>query len=194
MAKVFRRAVPRWFLLTLFFGVGLVGVGYFALNRPLPSYLIASSNLSAGQTVLISDFETAALELGEASKAYVTLENFEPGMQLIDSIPAGELLPKSRLTPQLDPNLTTLRVTPSLPVSLAVVPGSYVGVWQSFEIEGEITTLQLVERAKVTQVIAPDGLFANDTAEVELLLDVDSATLLMDAITAEYEIYLLGRP
>ncbi|MEY3587040.1 MAG: hypothetical protein RJB32_336, partial [Actinomycetota bacterium] len=44
MAKVFRRAVPRWFLLTLFFGVGLVGVGYFALNRPLPSYLIASSN------------------------------------------------------------------------------------------------------------------------------------------------------
>ena len=194
MAKVLRRSIPNWVWMVTVMGVTLSLVAWLSLNRPLPEYLVAKGEIPAGAELQLSDFELVPLNLGPIENKYLDVTDFEMNLQVIDTISSGELLPFSNVAMDIPAAQTAIRLTPSLEVPQNVMPGSWVSIWRVIESDEEFSTELLVPRSKVVSVIQPDGLFANNVAQVELLLDVNLSTLVMQSITAENDIYLLPLP
>lgn len=194
MAKVLRRSIPNWVWMVTVMGVTLSLVAWLSLNRPLPEYLVAKGEIPAGAELQLSDFELVPLNLGPLENKYLDVTDFEMNLQLMDTINSGELLPFSNVAMDIPSAQTAIRLTPSLEVPQNVMPGSWVSIWRVVESDEEFSTELLVPRSKVVSVIQPDGLFANNVAQVELLLDVNLSTLVMQSITAENDIYLLPLP
>ena len=194
MAKVLRRSIPHWVWMVIVMGVTLSLVAWLSLNRPLPEYLVAKGEIPAGAELQLSDFELVPLNLGPLENKYLDVTDFEMNLQVIDTISSGELLPFSNVAMDIPAAQTSIRLTPSLEVPQNVMPGSWVSIWRVVESDEEFSTELLVPRSKVVSVIQPDGLFANNVAQVELLLDVNLSTLVMQSITAENDIYLLPLP
>ena len=194
MAKVLRRSIPRWMWMAMFMTVALFFVGLFSVNRPLPEYLVARGELSAGRPLELNDFEVVPLNLGSLEARYLGPSDLEPGLQLVDTLAKGELLPFSNVSMDIPIGQTSIRLTPALEVPQNVVPGGWVSIWRVLELDDQFTTELIVPRSKVVSVIEPDGLFANNIAQVELLIDVASSTVVMQSITAENDIYLLPLP
>lgn len=194
MAKVLRRSFPNWLWMAAVMAITLGTVGWFSLNRPLPEYLVAKGEISAGTKLSLSDFELVPLNLGLVESRYLDVNDLQADLQLIDTISPGELLPFSNVAMDIPVGQTAIRLTPALAVPQNVMPGSWVSIWRVVELEDEYSTELLVARSKVVSVIQPEGLFANNIAQVELLIDLNSSTLVMQSITAENDIYLLPLP
>lgn len=174
--------------------LALAVVGWMAINKPLPEYLVAKGEVPAGTSLQLDNFELVPLNLGVLSGKYLSVEYFDPELQIIDTIGAGELLPLSNLTLEIQKGQTAIRLVPALEVPQSVVAGSWVSIWRVVEKDDEFMTELLVPRSKVVSVIAPDGLFANNIPQVELLIETNASTLVMQSITAENDIYLLPLP
>jgi hypothetical protein len=194
MAKVLRRSIPHWLWLLIVMMVMLGVFGWFSLNKPLPEYLVARGEVSAGTVLQLESFELVPLNLGVVSGKYLSVEDYDPALQVIDTIAAGELIPLSNLTSEIPQGQTAIRIVPALEVPQSVVPGSWVSIWRVVEQDEQFTTELLVPRSKVVSIIAPEGLFANSIPQVELLIDTNASILVMQSITAENDIYLLPLP
>lgn len=194
MAKVIRKSIPNWFWLLVIVGLALVSLGWFSLNRPLPEYLVAKAQVGAGNALDLQQFESIALDLGPVAGQYLKANEFDDSLQVADTIAKGELVPKSRLTSDLPTGQTAIRITPALQVAEGVVPGGWVSVWRVVKQDDIFTTELLIPRSKVISIIEEEGLFANSVPQVELLIDINSSSLLMQSITAENDIYLLPLP
>ncbi len=173
----------------------MLGVfGWFSLNKPLPEYLVARGEVSAGTVLQLESFELVPLNLGVVSGKYLSVEDYDPALQVIYTIAAGELIPLSNLTSEIPQGQTAIRIVPALEVPQSVVPGSWVSIWRVVEQDEQFTTELLVPRSKVVSIIAPEGLFANSIPQVEILIDTNASILVMQSITAENDIYLLPLP
>lgn len=179
-------------LLILF--LSLAAVGWFSLNRPLPEYLVAKGEIPAGTQLDLANFDSVALNLGGLENKYLKLADFDPQLQLADTLLGGELVPVSNTALEIPSGQTSIRLTPALEVSKNVVAGSWVSIWRVVEVEDHFQTELVVPRSKVVSVIEPDGLFANSVPQVEILIDLNLSTLVMESITAENDIYLLPLP
>lgn len=194
MAKVLRKSVPNWLWILLIMVLSLAAVGWFSLNRPLPEYLVARGELPAGTKLDLASFDSVALNLGTLENRYLKVDDFDPGLQLVDTVLVGELLPFSNTSLEIPNGQTSIRITPALEVSQNVSAGSWVSIWRVVEIEDNFQTELIVPRSKVVSVLEPEGLFANNVPQVELLIDLNLATVVMESITAENDIYLLPLP
>jgi hypothetical protein len=110
---------------------------------------------------------------------------------VISQIPAGELVPLSRVGKKLLPNQTSIRFTPSSKPAANVAPGSFVSIWQVIKVEDVYQPELLVVRAEVSALLQKERLLANDVPEIEVVLGIDQATLLMTALAAKYEVFVL---
>jgi hypothetical protein len=151
--------------------------------------MVAKREIAVGETILQSDFELVPLDLGPLASKY--LAEVPEDLQAISQIPAGELVPISRLRSQLLENQTSVRVIPSIQPSASVKAGSLVSIWQVIELEDEFLPQLLVERAEVSTVEFGEGLFADELPQVELLLSSEQAKLLITALAADYEVFVL---
>jgi hypothetical protein len=151
--------------------------------------MVAKREIAVGETILQSDFELVPLDLGPLANKY--LAEVPEDLQAISQIPAGELVPISRLGGQLLENQTSVRVIPSIQPSASVKAGSLVSIWQVIELEDEFLPQLLVERAEVSTVEFGEGLFADELPQVELLLSSEQAKLLITALAADYEVFVL---
>lgn len=184
-----RRRVSSW---TLFLGVAAVSCAvliFMALNKPLPTYLVAKRDLVAGELIISEDVESVALDLGPLADRYASA--LSEGKAVRSAIGAGELIPLSRLGSQFLDNQTAVRLIPSTQPSASVIQGSFVSVWQVVEVAGGFEPQQLVDRAEVAAVKYGEGLFAEEIPEVELLLGKEQAMLVITALAADFEVFVL---
>jgi len=184
-----RRRMSGWLLLTL---VVVSASGLFlvlSINKPLPSYLVAKRDLAAGEALDSSDFLEVPMDLGPVAEKY--LSSVSPRLQLLSQIPAGELIPVSRLGMDFAENQTCVRLIPSTKPASSVKPGSWVSIWQVVEQEDKYLPQLLVERAEVSAVEYGEGLLADQLPEVEVVLSTGQATLLITALAAKYEVFVL---
>ena len=191
MQKLIKRKIPNWLFLAL--GMSVVGFALFlsAANKPLPEYLVAAGNLRPGQLLEIDDFETAGLELGPLASLYLKSDELPAYAAVSSVIRAGELVPAALLIEEIDPAFTALRFTPGLKPAESVKPGSWVSIWQVVEVEGVFETQRLVARAQVSAVVIGEGLFAAEIPEVEISVRIEDSALILSALSAEFDVYVL---
>jgi hypothetical protein len=187
-----RRRVSGWLILTLLaiFSSGLLLV--LSINKPLPTYLVAKRDLVPGELLEAADFELVPIDLGPVAVKYLT--SVSPNLQLLSQIPAGELVPISRLGIEFANNQTSVRLIPSIKPASNVKPGSWVSIWQVVEKDEQFLPELLVERAQVSAVDYGEGLFADQLPDVEVVLGADQARLLITALAAKFEVFVLPLP
>lgn len=194
MTLRFGRRIPNWLLLVAGSTLVAAALGIAALTKPVPEYLVAASDLKPGAPIASADLKALPLDLGEAAIAYVLAEELPPGVGVARVVREGELLSKSDLTFELDEALTSIRFIPKLKPSIQVKPGSQVSVWKVVETETGQEVQQLVARAEVLDLVYGEGLFAAEFPEVEIRISWEQSALLLQAVTAESDIYLLPLP
>lgn len=168
----------------------LVLVGIAGLNRPLPSYLIASGNLGAGTVLTKELVRLESLDLGSVAEGYATDADLD-GRALLLPVASGELIPRRALGEALANGQTAIRITPDLKPASRITPGSRVSVWQVVELESDFEPQLLVTASLVSDILFGDGLFAGELPEVELVLSRGEAALVLTAIASDSAIYLL---
>jgi hypothetical protein len=194
MVTRFGRRIPNWILLVAGSALLAGALGVAAITRPVPEYLVASAALKPGSPIQLADLMAVPMDLGEAADAYVLATELQPGVGVQRVVREGELLSKSDLTFEIDESLTAIRFIPKLKPSVQVKPGSQVSVWKVLETETGQEVQQLVARAEVLDLVYGDGLFAAEFPEVEIRVSWEESALLLQAVTAESDIYLLPLP
>ncbi len=190
MAKRLRARPSNTVILVAGSFLVLVLVGIAGLNRPLPTYLIASSNLGVG-TVLGSELvRVESLDLGSIAESYATEADLD-GQALLIPISSGELIPRRALGESLTNGQTSIRVVPDLKPASQITLGSRVSIWQVVEVEDEFEPQLLVASSLVSDILFGEGLFAGELPEVELILSRIEAAMVLRAVTSESAIYLL---
>lgn len=191
MQKLIRRRVPNWLVLAVAMSAIIVLLVIQGANKPLPEYLVAATELVPGDPISDDDIETIALDLKEISGTYLTTSDEPCGLSVLNLVRPGELIPKSILTNNSKPGFTSLQFAPRLKPVTAIRSGATVEIWRVVEIEEEFEPQRLVARALVTRIISEEGLFASENAEVEISLSIADSTLLIGAISSDFDIYLL---
>ena len=190
MAKRLRARPSNTVILVAGSFLVLVLVGIAGLNRPLPTYLIASSNLGVG-TVLGSELvRLESLDLGSIAESYATEADLD-GQALLIPISSGELIPRRALGESLTNGQTSIRVVPDLKPASQITLGSRVSIWQVVEVEDEFEPQLLVASSLVSDILFGEGFFAGELPEVELILSRIEAAMVLRAVTSESAIYLL---
>lgn len=193
MAKRLRARPSNTLLLVVGSVLLLLLVAFAGLNRPVPSYLIAASNLGPGMALTEQNTQALRLELGSLAQSYATSESAN-GLVLLQPVAAGELIPQRLLGPGFTLGQTSLRFTPSLKPAGQITPGSRVALWQAVEVDERFESQLLVRSALVTDLQYGEGLFAGELPEVEVLLTEALATLVLESIASKASIYLLPLP
>ena len=190
MAKRLRAIPSNTVILVVGSFLVLVLVGIAGLNLPLPTYLIASSNLGVG-TVLGSELvRLESLDLGSIAESYATEADLD-GQALLIPISSGELIPRLALRESLTNGQTSIRVVPDLKPASQITLGSRVSIWQVVGVEDEFEPQLLVASSLVSDILFGEGLFAGELPEVELILSRTEAAMVLRAVTSESAIYLL---
>lgn len=193
MAKRLRARPSNTLLLVIGSIVILALVAFAGLNKPLPSYLIASSNLAPGMQLSAQNTRTEQLDLGSLASSYVTAEDLA-GFVLLQPVVAGELIPTRLLGSGLALGETSLRFTPALKPAGQITPGSRVAIWQVVKLEDSFESQLLVRSALVTDLQFGEGLFAAELPEFEVLLSEAFASLVLQSLASDNAIYLLPLP
>lgn len=193
MAKRLRARPSNTLLLIIGSALLLLLVGFAGLNRPVPSYLIASSNLGPGMTLSSLNTQTIKLNLGSLAQSYVTTDT-PADLVLLQPVAAGELIPLRLLGEGLAPGQTSLRFTPALKPAGQIGSGARVAIWQVVKVEDSFQSQLLVLGALVTDLQYGEGLFAGELPEVEILLSDSLATLVLESLASDAAIYLLPLP
>lgn len=189
MAVRLRRSKLQVFLIPAIFAILALALIVFALNRPLPTYLVAARDLLPGQELTGSDVVAIPMDLGEAAGAYVS--ELPPGVAPSGFVAAGELIPARILGQPLQVNQTLLRITPELRPAETIAPGSAVSIWQVVELEDGQQAQLLVPRATVIAVAEPEGIFASDLPQVEVLVGSEQAAQLIAAVAGDIPLFLM---
>ena len=184
-----RRRISPWTIGFVAMAIASSVLFILALNKPLPTYLVAKRDISPGEQISLGDVELVALDLGPLADKYAI--GVTDSMSSRSAIPVGELLPLSRLGSAMPENQTAIRLVPSTKPSALVNGGAYVSVWQVVEGESGFEPQQLVARAEVAAVEYGEGLFSEEIPEVELLLGKEQAMLVITALAADFDIYVL---
>ena len=192
MAVRIRRRPRPWVVIAGFMAIAMAAAVVFGLNRPLPTYLVAASTLQPGAVLSESDFEFVELDLGPISANYA--QAVPQGQTVVNLIRAGELVPTISLRDYSPAGLTSIRFMPASRPASETIVGSHVAVWQVVEVEEVPTSQLLVARSLVVAVDEAEGLFADNTPELELQLYAEQATLVMAALAADYPLFVLPTP
>ncbi|MCF8529643.1 MAG: SAF domain-containing protein [Aquiluna sp.] len=194
MQKLLRRRIPNWLILAIGMFMVIFALSVSALNKPLPEYLIAAEDLVPGEPISADSLMAASFNLGASANLYLRQGEALKDATVLSLIRQGELIPKAGLTRYLTRDFTSLRFVPELKPSKEMKPGSWVSIWQVIETEDAFESQRLISRALVLGVITEDGLFAGNSPEVEISLQLEDSSLLLSALTAGNDVYLLPVP
>ena len=189
MSMRIRKRLSFWTVAIFILSLASAAVVVFTLNKPLPSYLVAKRDLVPGEPITAQDVDQLNLDLGPLAASYLT--EIPDDMAVRSVVPEGELIPVSRLGVQLAKNQTAIRLLPATKPAASVLAGSLVSVWQVVEVDGEFQPQQLVATAEVAAIQYGEGLFSGDVPEIELLLGKEQAMLVITALAADYDVYVL---
>jgi len=191
MKKVLRKRISTWSLITIVAAAGLVTAAVFALNKPLPEYLVAKVDLQPGQKISITQLAARPINLGEAGSAYLTLRDFDVGYVTTDFISSGELLPLRQLSTTQSAGRTTVVLVPSLEISPSIEPGSWVQIWRTIESSEGFLSERLVDRSQVVSLRQGDSLVSSSETQIEVDVSEEQSAIILQTMSAEQDIYVL---
>jgi len=194
MPKRMRSRPKNWVLLVAGMSLVLGGLVVATALKPLPGYLIAVGNIPTGSSLAEAELGVVQLDLGELADKYATQDDLEGEQRFIAVVGPGELIPKRLLGQGLRPEQTSLRFNPDLKPADSIVAGSAVSVWQVVETEEGFMPQRIVSVSEVLAIEYGEGLFAQDSPDVELLVNTEQSTLLIAAVAAGFPIYVLPLP
>jgi hypothetical protein len=191
MSKVFRRRISSWTIVAVTAASSLVIAGVIALNKPLPEYLVAKTNLLPGERLETESFQVQRLDLSDLGAIYLTPKELGEDLVVSQFILSGALIPRNSLSLKKLHGFTTLVLESSLPVSDLVKPGSWVQIWRTASSPLGFVGELLIARSQVQSVIQDQSFGSEQRAWVEVLVSQEQASILLESISAEDEIYLL---
>jgi hypothetical protein len=191
MKKVLRKRISTWSLITIVAAAGLVTAAVFALNKPLPEYLVAKVDLQPGQKISITQLAARPINLGEAGSAYLSLRDFDGGYVTTDFISSGELLPLRQLSTTQSAGRTTVVLVPSLEISPSIEPGSWVQIWRTIESSEGFLSERLVDRSQVVSLRQGDSLVSSSETQIEVDVSEEQSAIILQTMSAEQDIYVL---
>lgn len=189
MSMRIRKSISPWTVAIFILSLAALTVIVITLNKPLPTYLVAKRALVPGEQITAQDVDFLNLDLGPLEGNY--LREIPADLAVRSAVPAGELIPVSRLGNQLSENQTAIRILPATKPASSVVAGTLVSVWQVVEVEGQFQPQQLVATAEVAAVQYGEGLFSEEIPEVELLVGKEQAMLVITALAADFDVFVL---
>ncbi|MFJ6548356.1 MULTISPECIES: flagella basal body P-ring formation protein FlgA [unclassified Microbacterium] len=173
-------------------GIALVlasvsGVWYVvtAADQATP-VLQARRTIVRGEVLRASDFQTAEVALGAVSDEYLRPEQLGAGQIAARTLTKGELLPRTATAAAESGRTTTVVVESSVGLPEDVVTGTEVEVWQApLRDDGRSYDEPriLVGDVVVRTVLEPEGLLAEGTAEVEIVIDRSDVAAVLGAVT-----------
>ena len=184
-----RKSISPWTVAIFILSLAALVVIVITLNKPLPTYLVAKRALVPGEQLTAQDVDFLNLDLGPLESNY--LREIPADLAVRSAVPAGELIPVSRLGTQLSENQTAIRILPATKPASSVVAGTLVSGWQVVEVEGQFQPQQLVATAEVAAVQYGEGLFSEEIPEVELLVGREQAMLVITALAADFDVFVL---
>lgn len=184
-----RKSISPWTVAIFILSLAALAVIVITLNKPLPTYLVAKRALVPGEQITAQDVDFLNLDLGPLEGNY--LREIPADLAVRSAVPSGELIPVSRLGTQLSENQTAIRILPATKPASSVVAGTLVSVWQVVEVEGQFQPQQLVATAEVAAVQYGEGLFSEEIPEVELLVGREQAMLVITALAADFDVFVL---
>ena len=194
MPKRMRARPKNWVLLVVGMSIILGGLMLATALKPLPTYLVAAANIPTGSSLADANIGLVQLGLGSLAENYATPEDLKSEKSFLAVVGKGELIPKRLLGQGLRPEQTSLRFNPDLKPADSIVAGSAVSVWPVVETEEGFMPQRLVSVSEVLAIEYGEGLFAEESPEVELLVNTEQSTLLIAAVAAGYPIYVLPLP
>ncbi len=194
MNKTLRKRISSLTLVLLTVAVGMVVAGFITLNRPLPEYLVAKSTLIPGERLGIESFEVKSLDLGSVGDTYLKVQNAPASFYLDEMLMEGELVPNQKVLMAPSLGLTTIVLSPSIPVSQKVAAGTWVQIWRTSPgAQGYLGEL-LVTRSQVVEVIQDSSFISEPGSSVEVLVSQSQAALLLETLASELNVYVLVAP
>ena len=191
MKKVLRKRISSWSLLSIVAAAGLIVAAALALNKPIPEYLVARSDLQPGQKISITQLSARPINLGETGSAYLTFSDFNEGYVATDFISRGELLPRRQLSLTQSPRMTTIVLTPSLEVSPSIEPGSWVQIWRTIESSEGFLSERLVDRSQVVSLRQGESLVSSSETQIEVSVSEEQSAIILQTMSAEQDIFVL---
>lgn len=191
MKKVMHKRISSWSLLSIVAAAGLIVAAALALNKPIPEYLVARSDLQPGQKISITQLSARPINLGETGSAYLTFSDFNEGYVATDFISRGELLPRRQLSLTQSPGMTTIVLTPSLEVSPSIEPGSWVQIWRTIESSEGFLSERLVDRSQVVSLRQGESLVSSSESQIEVSVSEEQSAIILQTMSAEQDIFVL---
>lgn len=175
-----------------FVGIALVAVSVGGVWTLLSSAdgtrpaLQATRTIVPGESISADDVAVVDVDLGTLADDYLQPHELVEGAVADRTVEAGELLPAGVITTSDDRRSTTVVVESSTGLPKSIGPGSVVEVWQAPVLDDgrrHDSPRLLVGDVVVRSVIVPEGVLAEESAEVELVIERSDVADVLAAIT-----------
>ncbi|MBO1750898.1 hypothetical protein J4G33_03690 [Actinotalea sp. BY-33] len=182
----------------------LVGLVLVALSVALGSWLVATAGrtvpvlvardaLVPGSTVQTEDLDVRQVRLPEDGALYLAPGDELPsGLTVVRTVGAGELVPWTALSTDVDLGLRPLAVRPARAVSEQVAVGSVVELWH---VPEDGAPQRVADSLTVAELSVDTGAFTVEQGPtVHVLVPVDDLPLVLGALAAEGAVELVHVP
>ncbi len=154
-------------------------------SRQTAPVLQVDHTIVAGAALTSADFVVVDVSLGAASENYLAPQDLTAGLVASRTLSPGELLPASAVGDASDTRTTTLVVQSSVGLPAEVAAGSVVELWHAPAIEkGFDEPRILIAEATVASLVEQEGMLAQSSPAVELVIDRTEVADVLAAITS----------
>lgn len=180
-----------------FFVASVVGVNFvIQANNHTDEYLVASRDMPAGSTFVVSDSSLIPVNLGASSSHYLKANEMPAGGYLLGPVRAGQLIPRSMIASTVIDERVPVVINSAMGLPAGLVPGASVDIWVSPIDENKVfgEPYVLVLGAEVSQLIESQEMFANQSPAVELWVPIEAVGPVLSSLSSGASISLILKP
>ena len=155
-----------------------------ATSRQTVPVLSAARTIVAGDTLDTDDLRIVEVALGGLGETYAVPGRLAPGSVATRTIGSGELVPVSAVSDAAAAARTTVVVSIAHPVPASLAPGDGVEVWHApqQDDDGFGEPRILIAEAATREVRQGDGVLAQASADIELVVERDEVAAVLAAV------------
>lgn len=154
--------------------------------RQTTPVLQADRTIAQGEALVSDDFRVVEVSLGTVVDGYLAPQDLEPGMIASRTLSAGELLPATAAADAQSSRTTSIVIESSVGIPESVAVGTPVELWYAplvAETDEFDAPRILVADVVVASIPETDGVLAQRTAMLEIVIDRSDVADVLAAIT-----------